>query len=322
MEMFYLTLSQMITMFILIVAGYTLRKCHILPEESYLTLSRLETYILVPALNIVNWTKNCNPRTLSENAVLILYGLGVIIAAVIIAYPLAALFTRGAKTSDEKYQRNIYKYAMTFGNYGFMGNFIILGIWGDEMFFKYSMFCLFVSFVCSSWGLIILIPKESGKRVSFKNMVRSILTPPIIALLIGMFLGLLNLGSYVPPFVNTALQNAANCMGPVAMILAGFVIGGYNLKSLLINKKVYAATFLRLILIPAFFVLILKLFGASDTVLTLALICLATPFGMNTIVYPAAYGGDFRTGASMTMISSTLSVITIPIMYLIFIVLM
>ena len=106
------------------------------------------------------------------------------------------------------------------------------------------------------------------------------------------------------------------------MLLAGFIMGGYNLKSLLINKKVYVATLFRLILIPAFIVSLLRLFGANDTVLSLSLIALATPLGMNTIVYPAAYGGDFRTGASMTLISSTVSVVTIPLMYLIFIVLL
>lgn len=321
MEIFYLTLNQMITMFILIVAGYALRKCNILPEESHLTLSRLETYILVPALNIVTWAKKCNPQTLSENAVLILYGMGVIIVAVSLAYFLAPLFVRNAKTSAEKYQRNIYKYAMTFGNYGYIGNFIILGVWGEEMFFKFSMFTICIAFVCSSWGLIILIPKDSGKVVSFKNMLRAVFTPPIIALLIGMFIGLLNLGSYMPKYVETALTNAGNCMGPIAMILAGFVIGGYNLKSLLLEKKVYIASVFRLILIPALLVTILKLLGVSETVLILTLICFATPFGMNTIVYPAAYGGDVRTGASMTVISSTLSVITIPLMYLLFIVL-
>ena len=321
MEIFYLTLSQMITMFILIVAGYALRKCNILPEESHLTLSRLETYILVPALNIVTCAKKCNPQTLSENAVLILYGLGVIIVAVALAYLLAPLFARNAKTSAEKYQRNIYKYAMTFGNYGYIGNFIVLGVWGEEMFFKFSMFTICVAFVCSSWGLIILIPKDSGKVVSFKNMLRGVFTPPIIALLIGMFIGLLNLGSYMPKYVETALTNAGNCMGPVAMILAGFVIGGYNLKSLLLEKKVYIASIFRLILIPALFVTILKILGVSETVLILTLVCFATPFGMNTIVYPAAYGGDVRTGAAMAVISSTLSVITIPLMYLLLIVL-
>lgn len=39
---------------------------------------------------------------------------------------------------------------------------------------------------------------------------------------------------------------------------------------------------------------------------------------LNTIVYPAAYEGDTKTGVSM-MISHTLSVITIPLMYLVFI---
>lgn len=311
----------MLTMFILIVAGFSLRKYNILPEESHLTLSRLETYILVPALNIVTWAKNCNPKTLSENAVLILYGMGVIIVAVALAYLLSALFVRNARTNAQKYQRNIYRYAMTFGNYGYVGNFIVLGVWGPEMFFKFSMFTICVTFVCSSWGLIILIPKDSGQVVSLKNALRAVFTPPIIALLIGMFIGLLNLGSYMPSYVEAAFTNAGNCMGPVAMILAGFVIGGYNLKSLLLDKKVYVATIFRLILIPVLFVTILKIFGVNETVLTLTLICFATPLGMNTIIYPAAYGGDFRTGASMMVISSTLSVITIPLMYLLLIVL-
>ncbi len=311
----------MLTMFILIVAGFSLRKYNILPEESHLTLSRLETYILVPALNIVTWAKNCNPKTLSENAVLILYGMGVIIVAVALAYLLSALFVRNARTNAQKYQRNIYRYAMTFGNYGYVGNFIVLGVWGPEMFFKFSMFTICVTFVCSSWGLIILIPKDSGQVVSLKNALRAVFTPPIIALLIGMFIGLLNLGSYMPSYVEATFTNAGNCMGPVAMILAGFVIGGYNLKSLLLDKKVYIATIFRLILIPALFVTILKIFGVNETVLTLTLICFATPLGMNTIIYPAAYGGDFRTGASMMVISSTLSVITIPLMYLLLIVL-
>jgi len=100
------------------------------------------------------------------------------------------------------------------------------------------------------------------------------------------------------------------------------IISGYMLtkKNILPDDSHVALS--RLVIIPAVFVMVLKLIGINETILSLALICFATPLGMNTIVYPAAYGGDFRTGASMTMISSTLSVITIPIMYLVFIVLL
>ena len=56
--------------------------------------------------------------------------------------------------------------------------------------------------------------------------------------------------------------------------------------------------------------------------LSIALIAFATPLGMNTIVFPASYGGDTKTGASMAMISHVLSVATIPLMYYLFIILL
>ena len=93
------------------------------------------------------------------------------------------------------------------------------------------------------------------------------------------------------------------------------MIGSYSLKSLLTNKKVYIATFLRLFVIPAFFIVLLKLLGADSTVLTMCLFGFATPLGLNTVVFPAAYGGDTAPGAAMAMVSHTLCVITIPIMY-------
>ena len=65
--------------------------------------------------------------------------------------------------------------------------------------------------------------------------------------------------------------------------------------------------------------LILKLAGTSEEIMILSLIAFATPLGLNTIVYPAAYGGDTKPGASMAMVSHILSVITIPVMYLLMI---
>ena len=321
MDIFNLTLQQMLMMFSLMLVGFILRKKTILPENSHITMSKLETFLFVPALNMYTQMTKCTVKTLSENASLILYGLVTLAAAMALAYPLSRLFIRRSKGDPAReYQRNIYKYAMTFGNYGFMGNFIILGVFGSDVFFKYSLFTFFVNIVCSSWGLFILIPKDKSAGV-WANLKKGLITPPTIALLIGMVLGLLNVGQYVPDFLKSALDNASVCQGPVAMVLAGFVIGGYKFSSLLSDKKVYAATALRLIAIPAAMMLVMKLLGLSDEIMTLALITFATPLGLNTIVYPAAYGGDTKTGASMAMISHTLSVITIPLMYLLFIVL-
>ena len=319
MDIFYLTLKQMLMMFTLISIGFLLRKKTNLPENAGTTMAKLETFVFVPSLYLFTQMTKCTVESFKENATIILYGLIIVLGAIALSYPLSRCFVRKSETSAEAtYQRNIYKYALTFGNYGFMGNFIVLGIWGNDFFYKYSLFTFLIGVLCSAWGLYILIPKEKNASM-LDNLKKGLINPPVIALVVGILFGLLNLTQYVPRFMIDAFDNAGKCQGPVAMVLAGFVIGGYNFKELLLNKKVYVVTFLRLIVIPAFIMLILKLLGTNEEIMTLALIAFATPLGLNTIVYPAAYGGDTKTGAAMTMISHTLSVITIPLMYLVFI---
>ena len=78
---------------------------------------------------------------------------------------------------------------------------------------------------------------------------------------------------------------------------------------------------MRLVVIPSLTLVVLKLLGASEELLILALVATATPIGLNTIIVPAAYGGEVKHGASLVTISQVLSVITLPLLYLVFIVL-
>ena len=319
MDIFLLTLRQMLMMFFLIMVGFLLRKKCLLPDNAHTTMSKLETFVFVPALTLFNQITKCTVKTFTENSALILYGLILVLCALALSFPLSRLFIRNAgQSASLTYQRSIYQYALTFSNFGFMGNFIILGVFGNDVLYQYSLFTFCLSLICNSWGLYMLIPKDQNASI-WKNLKKGLTAPPIIALAIGMTLGLLDLRPYVPAFLMSAFENASKCQGPVAMVLAGFVIGGYPLKEMFTNKKVYAASALRLVIIPAVIMLVLKAIGTSDLIMTLALIAFSTPLGLNTIVYPAAYGGDTKTGASMAMVSHMLSVITIPLMYLLFI---
>ena len=160
MEIFNLTLKQMLMMFSMISVGFLLRKTNKLPENSGIVMAKMETFIFVPALSLFTQMTKCTVVTFKENANLILYGLIIVLFAIILSYPLSACFVRKGSDSDgSAYKRNVYKYAMTFGNYSFMGNFIILGVWGTEFFYKYSLFVFLIGVLCNSWGLYILIPK-------------------------------------------------------------------------------------------------------------------------------------------------------------------
>lgn len=323
MEIFNLTLTQMLVLFSLIIAGFLLKRKNILPQGSDSTVSRLETYIFMPALNFFNAMTNCTVETFRENSVLILYGGALTLAAVLISYPVSKLFIRNAKSDPKrKYLENVYKYALTFGNFGCVGIPVILAIWGGEFLFKFNMFTLGGTLLCNTWGLYVLIPKENNQSGLLKNILSGFTKPAIVAFLAGIVLGLLNLKPYVPEFLLSALSNASNCMGPIAMLLAGLVIGSYNPKALLGDVKIYILSLLRLIIIPGIMALILMLLNVSDEIITLTIFAFAAPLGLNTIIFPAAYGGDTKPGAAMTMISSTLAVVTIPIMYLIFVVIL
>ena len=80
-------------------------------------------------------------------------------------------------------------------------------------------------------------------------------------------------------------------------------------RSVMDNRWLY------LLILPALYCAILLLLGANELILTLALVAYATLLGLNTVVFPAAYGADTSTGAGMALISHVLSVVTFPLMY-------
>ena len=325
MEIFKLTVNQMLVIFILILIGYLLRHKNIVEYNASANLSKMELFIFSPALNFVTQAKNCTAGNLKENWVLILYGGLTILVAVVIAEFLSRLFVRDYRENREAaYKRCIYKYSIAFANYGFFGNFIVLSVFGEEMLFKYQMFTFMLSFFVYSWGMYTLIPKDRNTGIT-KHIIKGLTSPPMLAMVGGMLVGLLGWGQAITevPFINTVLTNAGDCMGPIAMLLAGMALGNYDIKEMFRDKKIYIVSALRLIVLPAAFVLVHKLIGTTNPVIIpLTLIAFAGPLGMNTIVFPAAYGGDTKTGASMTLISSLFSVITLPLMYYLFVVLL
>ena len=321
MEVFVLTVNQMLVIFIFMLIGYLLRKKNVVEANAYANLSKMEMFIFMPALSLSTQMTQCTVENLKENSILIIYGGITIISAVIIAGFLSKLFVPNYKENrDADYQRNVYRYAIAFANYGFIGNFLILSVFGTEILFKYQMFNMVLNLFTYGWGMYVLIPKDRNAGIG-KNILKGLTSPPMLSIYLGMTLGLLGVGDKIlqVKFVNTVLNNASNCMGPVAMLLAGMVLGNYSLKELFKEKKVYIVSALRLIIIPAVFVIVHKLLGSDPIVITITLVAFAAPLGLNTIVYPAAYGGDTKTGAAMTLISSLFGVITLPLMYYLFV---
>lgn len=304
-SVFINTLSPMLMMFACMIIGFVLNKKKLCPDNTASVLSKLEANVFAPALIISSFSRYCTIDSMSNQYLLILYCLLILAIAMSIAYALSPVFTK------KGYNRNVYRYALTFGNFGFMGNAIVPAIMGDAALYEYMLFTLPLNVMVYTWGIASLIPKNERTHNPLKNL----LNPSMFAVIIGIALGLTGRSKYIPSFLDSTLSSLGNCMGPVAMLLTGFLIGQYPIQKLLTDKKVYIASFLRLIVLPALFVMILKLLGAENRAITMCLFAFGTPLGLNTVVFPAAYGGNPSTGVSMATISHTACVITIPVMY-------
>lgn len=309
----------MLYLFLCIAIGFALRKGGIVPENAGATLAKLENWVFCPALSFMTAATYFRVDNVT------VHGINIILSCVLAAFALTVAILLSRVFIKEKiYDRGVYAYALMFGNFGFVGDPLVINLFGEEFFAYYKLFSLPLSVLCYVWGISVLVPKGQGERGA-KVIIKRILTPPTVALFIGILIGLTDTLKFFPEFMITSLDALKGCMGPVAMILAGITIAGFNLREMLTNKKVYLATLLRLTLLPA--INIAFLFGVirllntlfalniGYNVLFFAFFAYATPLGMNTIVFPQAYGGDPKTGAAMAMISHTLCVISIPIMY-------
>lgn len=298
------SITPMLMMFICIIVGYVLNRLKLLPENSDTVLAKIETYVLVPALNISTFMNYCTVESLVKYRSFIIVSTILIAIAICISYPLSRIF------SKDRYQRNIYKYALTFGNFGFLGNAIVPIILGEEFLYPYLLFTLPLSTMCYVWGLSVLIPKGNNT-----NILKNLFNPCVISIAIGAVLGLAGIQPIIPSFIKLSLSNLSSCMGPIAMILTGFVAAKYSFGKLLKKPFVYLATLFRLVILPVVFLVALYLLKIDDLIIKMCLFAFATPLGLNTVVFPTAYGEDASTGASMALISHTLCVVTIPLLY-------
>ena len=158
-----------------------------------------------------------------------------------------------------------------------------------------------------TYGFAILTKRE----LNFKKLIN----PVIIATLLGMVIGLCELP--MPDFVGSILDSASACMAPISMLLTGIAISEFRIRDIAFNLKIYPVIIFKLLIIPIAIGFILKSFCDANTV-AIAVLLYALPCGMNSVVFPKLVGEDCRSGAGLSLVSTLLSALTVPLVLLIF----
>lgn len=305
--LFTSTLNQIAFLFALIAIGYILVKLKVLPENSDAVLSKLENTVFIPALVMGTFIENFTIERISAAKELLLVSFVIAIIAIPFAIGVSKLL------SKDKYIERIYTYGLSFSNFGFMGNAVVSSLF-PEIFFEYLIFTLPLWILIYLWGVPRLLVADAHRKQSFKEMIKSFVNPMFIAMLIGMVVGLMDIK--LPKWIVSVVDVSGSCMSPIAMILTGVVVSSVSLKKTFTNIRIYAVSIVRLVIIPAIFIVVTYFIKLPETIYICGLCSLAMPLGLNTIVIPSALGKDSTEAAGMAVISHLLSCITIPLVFI------
>lgn len=297
----FVIFKQVAILFIFAIIGYTLCKTGKIHPSSTKFLSTLVVWVFLPANTFKSFATNFTVKYITEKYDIILTSA----ILVIVISTLAFLFSK--PLTKDKYRRTVYAYSLTVPNSGYMGIPLTKALYGEAMLTGVLLFALPINIYLYSVGYCSL----TKVKLTFKKL----LNPPLIAISLGAIVGLS--GLTLPQFVNDFLSTAAAPMGPCTMIILGMTLSEYNFAKLLKPDMTYLIAAMRLIVIPATVVTILKLLNLENVIMP-ALIVLSMPCGLNTVVFPKLVDENCETGAAIALLSTAFSMGTIPLMFTLF----
>ena len=293
--------EQVLTLFIFAAVGYTLSRCGIVSTAHSKMLSSLLVYVFLPANIFRTFAANCTVAYLRANYRTVLTAIAVLLILAAVMEFVSRLFSR------EEYERKIYRYSLIIANYGYMGYALAESLLGAAGLMNVMMFAMPLSTYTYTVGFCSL----TKRGLSFKKL----LNPVILAMVLGIAAGLA--GIPVPSVIGGVLAKASGCMAPVSMLMAGIVISEFPLKELLREPRTYILSALRLFVIPVTFGLLISLLGRRE-ITEAAVVLLAMPCGLNTIVFPKMMGENCRIGAGLAFVSNIAACVSIPLIFSLF----
>ena len=308
LTVFLTTLGEMTRILMFMVLGFGLNRLHILPKGSGAGISRLITMVMIPALLIYNNMTEFQLANVGQYSQLVLMGAFLWTAVTLLSFPIAKKLAGG-----NPLDRGVYLYGLSFPNTGAIGMPLSLALLGTAGLFRFNLFLVMFSIMTYAWGVGLFLDTE--RKNPIKRFFIHLLNPVFVSMVIGMTLGALNAKNWMPSLILEFVGDLGGMYAPLSLLLTGYTIADYPLTEMFHLPKSYVFTALRLLVYPLVAVGLVKLVGGDLLMATMAVIAFSGPSGMNVVVFPASYGQNCETGASIVMISSLGSILTVPLLY-------
>ena len=290
-------LRQVLTMFLLSGVGFVLVRTGKITLEGGKTIGNILIYLSLPCVILNSFTVDFTRERL------IGLGLSALAAAVLLGVSIlvSALVFRKDPVSS---------FASAFSNPGFFGVPVIAAVLGEDAVFYIAPFIALVNMLQWTYGVSRLTGQSARQGLSLKRIFTA---PFMVAILLGLVLFFT--GFRLPGVLATGVKAIAGLNTPLAMFSIGLYLSQCHFKELFLTRRLYLVSFLRLLMIPLLSLALLTLLPRSFFPLKLAvLIAAACPVGSNVAVYAQLYGKNYSYAVETVVISTLLSILTLPLL--------
>lgn len=305
----------------LAVPGFIFQKLNKFPKNAVDTLVKVLIFVSQPFIIISSFLqKEYKPELLVNMGIT----LAISFVYHVILFIVARLIFLRKRSEEEQEQMKaktdkICVICSFMGNCGFMGIPVMKALFpGSPEMLMYTA-VINISFNMTAWSLGIYTVSGNKKDMGIKKML---LNGPTLALIIG--LPLFFFQASIPIVVMTPVKTVINYLAemtlPLSMLILGIRLAEMPFKEILNSGKVYATCAVKLLLSPllcfGICLLLRLLFPIDSAVIITVFIVMAMPSAAITISFAELHNGDNKTAVKCMLLSTLLSIITIPLLIL------
>ena len=302
MQISLLLMEEIIKLFVIMFMGYAVVKAGLMKSSESKSVSVILVYLVIPCVIIKAFQVDYTPDVQK--------GLFLAIAAAVAIHILFLLITIPLK---KIFQMDVIEQATSiYSNAGILVIPLVQELLGQDYVIYSSAYIAVQLILLWTQGKNMLCEEE---KLEWKKVFLNV---NIISIIAGIVLFLFRIK--LPAGVQDVLGMMNNMIGPLGMLLAGMAIAEVPLKSIFTKRRNYLSVALRLLLYPVLGLFLMKaiqivvnLENSSQILLTVYLACV-TPACASVTSMAQLYDKDAAYASSLYVLTTLLSIVTMPVM--------
>ena len=296
-------LQQMIVLFLVMLVGFLAYKKNYINDNASKKLSSIVVNIANPALILSSVLSMDNTITGKDLITTVILAIAVFAGLLIISIFIPIIFR------VEKQSAGAYQVMTVFSNIGFMGFPIISSVYGSSALLYATLFLIPYNILIYTYGIYTMkAGKKEGKE---KLKIGQILNIGVIACILAILLFIFHVK--LPEFLGSVITMLSNLTAPLSMMVIGASMAVIDWKKLLSDYRLLLFSLFKLFVLPIIGTLIVKQVISNEVICGVTMVMLATPVGSMTAMLAQEYNGDYELASKGVMLSTLLSVVTLPI---------